>query len=57
VEKSTAVTTTSEHVVENAAAITKTSEEASKIMGVANAVENTLTKPSTTETTIAVKEI
>ncbi len=56
-EKSTAVTTTSEHVVENAAAITKTSEEASKIMGVANAVENTLTKPSTTETTIAVKEI
>lgn len=56
-ENTTAVTTTSERVVENAAAVTKTSKEASKIMGVANAVENTLTKPSTTETTIAVKEI
>ncbi len=49
-ENTTAVTTMSEHVIENAAAVTKTSEEAAKIMGVGNAAKTTLMKPTTTET-------
>ncbi len=46
---------TSGHVVEDAAAVTKTSEDAAKIMGVANAAETSLMNPTTTEVTIAAK--